>query len=137
PLGVGVLYVRSDAAAKPNRDAGNGPGPARKASDCVHMATANAAPVLSIPAALEFHEAIGPASRKARLWALREWQVVQVSYLEHVEGLTPDDPDLYGAITSFRIAGRTTTAENNAIAAALLDEHRIFTVQRNGPHRGA
>lgn len=137
PLGVGVLYVRGGAAAKLNRDAGNGPGLARDASDCVHMGTANAAPFLSIPPALEFHEAIGSASRTARLRALRDRWVGQVRHLERVEVLTPDDPDLYGAITSFRIAGRTTAAENNAIAAALLDDHRIFTVQRSGPHRGA
>ena len=38
---------------------------------------------------------------------------------------------------SFRIAGRTSQADNDAIAADLLNRHRIFTVSRGGVARGA
>ena len=46
-------------------------------------------------------------------------------------------PRLHGGITSFRLAGRTGVQDNMAVAKRLLDEHRIFTVHRDGPVRGA
>ena len=54
-----------------------------------------------------------------------------------LEILTPADPRLCGGITSFRIEGLTSGAENAAIARRLLADHRIFTVHRTGPARGA
>jgi selenocysteine lyase/cysteine desulfurase len=46
--------------------------------------------------------------------------------------LTPEDPALTGAITSFRLHGRGTREANAALAATLLDEFGIFTFQRSG-----
>jgi isopenicillin-N epimerase len=54
-----------------------------------------------------------------------------------IEILTPKDPRLHGGITSFRFSGRTSEADNIAIAKRLLDEYRIFSVQRSGPAAGA
>ncbi len=51
--------------------------------------------------------------------------------------MTPADPRLHGGITSFRLAGRTSEADNIAVAKRLLDDHRIFSVHRTGPARGA
>jgi selenocysteine lyase/cysteine desulfurase len=53
-----------------------------------------------------------------------------------VEILTPEEPAMYGTITAFRISGRTSEADNVAIATELMDRHRIFTVRRGGPARG-
>ena len=52
--------------------------------------------------------------------------------LPQVQILTPDDPAMHGAITSFRLRGRTSHDDNVALAKALLDKHRIFTVHRDG-----
>ena len=38
---------------------------------------------------------------------------------------------------SFRLRGRTSHDDNVALAKALLDQHRIFTVHRDGPASGA
>jgi selenocysteine lyase/cysteine desulfurase len=57
--------------------------------------------------------------------------------LPHVQILTPEDPRLYGAITSFRLRGRTSHEENVALAKTLLDKHRIFTVHRDGLASGS
>ena len=54
----------------------------------------------------------------------------------NLELLTPDDPSMYGAITSFRVAGRTSEADNTAIVQYLFDRYRIFTVRRGGPVKG-
>ena len=57
--------------------------------------------------------------------------------LPQVQILTPDDPKLYGAITSFRLRGRTSHDDNVALAKTLLDKHRIFTVHRDGVAAGS
>jgi hypothetical protein len=42
-----------------------------------------------------------------------------------------------GAITAFRLRGRTSHEENVALAKILLDKHRIFTVHRDGLASGS
>ncbi len=54
-----------------------------------------------------------------------------------IEVLTPNDPALHAGITSFRIKGKTTPAENMAFRKLLFDRHKVFTVERLGPARGA
>ncbi|MNW17117.1 hypothetical protein D3C71_2161910 [compost metagenome] len=39
-------------------------------------------------------------------------------------------------ITSFRLAGKTSAADNNAIVAELRDKHGIFSVRRAGVAKG-
>lgn len=46
--------------------------------------------------------------------------------------LTPDDPRLYTGLTSFRLKGQTSDAENSALAARLFEEYGIFTVYHSG-----
>jgi selenocysteine lyase/cysteine desulfurase len=58
-----------------------------------------------------------------------------VQDLPQVQILTPDD--LHGAITSFRLRGRTSHDENVALAKTLLDKYRIFTVHRDGLASGS
>ena len=89
------------------------------------------------PTALAFQAAIGAAPREARLRALRDRWVRPLRDLPQVQILTPDDPRLYGAITSFRLRGRTSHDDNVALAKALLDKHRIFTVHRDGLGSGS
>ena len=45
-------------------------------------------------------------------------------------------PALYGAITSFRLAGKTSKADNDAIVAKLRDTHKVLTVRRAGVAKG-
>jgi isopenicillin-N epimerase len=39
---------------------------------------------------------------------------------------------MHCGMTSFRISGRSSRADNDAIVAHLLNAHRIFTVRREG-----
>ena len=131
PLGVGALYIRRE------RIGAIDPDPAEKASSTdiaarVHTGTPDYAAQLTVPAALEFQAAIGAARREARLRALRDRWVHAVRDLPQIQVLTPEDPSLYGAITSFRLRGRTSKDDNVALAKTLLDKHRIFTVYRDG-----
>jgi selenocysteine lyase/cysteine desulfurase len=136
PLGVGAIYVRRE------RIGAIDPDPAEKPTSTdiltrVHTGTPDYAAQLTLPAALAFQSAIGGARREARLRALRDRWVRQVVSLPQVQILTPEEPGLYGAITAFRLRGRTSHEDNVALARALLDKHRVFTVHRDGVASGS
>jgi selenocysteine lyase/cysteine desulfurase len=50
--------------------------------------------------------------------------------------LTPNDPHLVGAITSFRLRGNGDRAFNAQVARTLTEEFGIFTVARSGLAKG-
>ena len=136
PLGVGALYIRRDSIGAIDADPAENPASSDIRSR-VHPGTPDYAALLTVPTALAFQAAIGGARREARLRALRDRWVFAVRDLPNVQILTPDDPKLYGAITSFRLRGRTSPDDNVALAKALLDRHRIFTCHRVGLASGA
>jgi selenocysteine lyase/cysteine desulfurase len=136
PLGVGAVYIRRD------RISAIDPDPAEKPTSTdiqarVHTGTPDYAAQLTVPTALSFQAAIGAAPRAARLRALRDRWVHAVRDLPQVQILTPDDPDMHGAITSFRLGGRVSHEDNVAFAKTLLEKYRIFTVHRDGLASGS
>lgn len=137
PLGVGALYIRKDKVDLIDPDPANAPPFAANSQARVHTGTVDFAAQLTVPAALDFQDGIGDAARTARLRYLRDRWAGELRDMPEVEILTPRDPRLYGGITSFRFAGRTSMEDNVAVAKCLLDEHRIFTVHRGGVARGA
>lgn len=137
PLGVGAIHVRTSALDRIDRDPANDISIPDNLQARVHTGTVDFAAQLSIPDALAFQRKIGSSRRAARLAALRDRWVEQVRNHPRIEVLTPDDPALHGGITSFRIWGRTSEADNKMIAKRLLDEHGIFTVHRTGVAAGA
>lgn len=135
PLGVGVVYIRK--ARLPDIDVSILEGPSPLIDARCHTGTMNYASVLAIADAIAVHEAIGPAAKARRLSYLRDRWVKSLRGHPGIEILTPDDPTLHAGITSFRLTGRTMPAQNVAIRKALFDRHRIFTVERLGPAKGA
>ena len=136
PLGVGAIIIRRDRIGSIDPDPAENP----KSTDIltrVHTGTPDYAAQLTIPAALQFQAAIGGARRAARLRALRDRWVHQLIGLPQIQILTPEEPGGYGAITSFRLRGRTSHEDNVALAKTLLDKHRIFTVHRDGLSSGS
>ena len=137
PLGVGGIHIRKTALDRIDRD------PANPATDRdtivarIHTGTSDFASLLTVPTALAFQQVIGRERRAARLRALRDRWVSKVRGVPGIEVLTPDDPQLHGAITSFRFAGITSVEGNIALAKRLLERHRIFTVHRDGVAKGA
>jgi selenocysteine lyase/cysteine desulfurase len=89
-----------------------------------------------VPAALDFHEAVGAPHKAARLRYLRDLWVKAVRGTRGIDILTPDEPGSVAAITSFRLHGRGGRAENQALVSTLLDRYGIFTVWRAGVARG-
>ncbi|SER20888.1 aminotransferase class V-fold PLP-dependent enzyme [Sphingobium sp. YR768] len=137
PLGVGVIYIRRDKIELIDPDSANSPPFTASTYSRVHTGTVDFAAQLTVPAALDFQDAIGDAARAARLRHLRDLWAESLRGMNGLEILTPADPRLHGGITSFRLAGRTSLQDNVAVAKRLLDDHRIFTVHRDGPAHGA
>jgi isopenicillin-N epimerase len=137
PLGVGAIYIRKDRIGAIDPDPAAEAPVANDMLSRVHTGTPDYSAQLTVPAALAFQASIGAARRAARLRALRDRWVRQVISLPRVQILTPEDPTMHGAITSFRLRGRTSHEDNVALAKALLDKYRIFTVHRDGLASGS
>ena len=137
PLGVAGIWIRkgmtdaiAPSPAEPDAAADN-------TEARVHQGTVDYSAQLTVPAALDFQKTIGTPAKLARLHYLRNRWVSALRGLEGLEILLPDDPRLHGATTAFRIAGRTSTADNIAITDALLDRFGIMSVHRAGLAAGA
>ena len=104
---------------------------------CALPISVNFAALLSVSEAIEIHNGIGVANKAARLRYLRDRWAKALRGRPGIEILTPDDPAMHAGITSFRLTGVTTMAANAALRKTLFDRWRIFTVERDGPARGA
>ncbi|GGY30614.1 aminotransferase class V-fold PLP-dependent enzyme [Pseudoduganella albidiflava] len=137
PLGLGFLYIREARLADIGVQAGATNFPATDIRSRVHAGTVNMAAIMTIPAALKFHGQVPLAERAARLRGLRDDWVRQVIDVPGVQILTPEEPGMSGAVTSFRLRGRTGFEDNVALSRRLADEFGIFTVARSGPAGGS
>ena len=134
PVGAGLLYIKKERLASVDRMMGDEDSPPDSVQSRVHSGTAHFATFLTVPAALDFHFAIGPGYKAARLKYLRNLWVNKARALNSVDILAPDE--MSAAITSFRIRGRTGTAETEQLVTRLRDVHGILTVRRSGIARG-
>nr|WP_279630523.1 aminotransferase class V-fold PLP-dependent enzyme [Paraburkholderia aspalathi] len=132
PLGVGFMYIRKERLPDIDRAFCDEDNPPDDIRSRVHSGTTNTANVMTIPAALAFHDSIGIQNKCARLRYLREYWVSRVRDVKNVQILTPDDPRCYGAITSFRIKDKTTKNDNVRIVNQMYDQHKVFTTRRGG-----
>lgn len=137
PLGVAALWIRQSAILQiaPARDEPDADD--STAQSRLHLGTFDFAPLLTVPAAFDFQARITTPTKLARLQYLRNRWVRAARAIDGVEVLLPDDPRLHGASTSFRIKGRTSTADNIAITDALLKRFNIMSVHRSGLAAGA
>jgi len=136
PLGVGFIYVAKSRLADMDRAMGDEDWAPTDIRSRVHTGTYNFASVLVLPGALALHQQIGPRAKALRLRHLRDYWVSRVRGFKGLEILTPDEPGMAAGITSFRLAGKGTAADNNAIVAQLRDQFGVFTVRRAGVAKG-
>lgn len=137
PLGVGLVYIRKNRLTDIDPYMA-GPEAARGGIFTrVHTGTMNFAAILAVANALDFHLAIGPARKAARLRALRDMWAETLRGVAGIDILTPADPRIGAGITAFRLKGHDSVAANVADAQELLDQHHIFTVMRDGLAHGA
>lgn len=136
PIGVGAMYIKESRLGDVDRMLNDEASAAASINSRVHTGTTNFAAYLSVPAALDFHDAVGPALKAARLRYLRDRWVGAVRGTAGIDVLAPDDPGMTAAITSFRLHGRGTRAENQDVARELIEKHKLFTVWRTGIAKG-
>ncbi|MDJ1157660.1 aminotransferase class V-fold PLP-dependent enzyme [Chelatococcus sp. SYSU_G07232] len=136
PVGVGFLYVRKQRLGDIDRHFADEDWPADDIRSRVHTGTLNFAAALTVPAAIDLHESITAAAKEARLRHLRNYWVERARKLPAIEILTPDDASMHAGITSFRLAGKGSRDDNNAIVGTLRDKHRVLTVRRAGVAKG-
>ncbi len=137
PLGVGLAYIRRDRIADIDPHMGATERDLSSIATRVHPGTVNFGAFLSIPAAIDFHEGVGVAFKEARLRYLRDLWAEPARANPKIEILTPNDPSMHAGITCFRLKGKTSDADNIALAKRLLDEFGIFTVYRTGLAKGS
>jgi selenocysteine lyase/cysteine desulfurase len=135
PLGVGVVYIRKPRIGDVD------PSPLEHASDRIdariHTGTVNYATLLAVSDAIDVHDSIGVKAKAARLRYLRDRWAETMRGRPGIEILTPNDPALHAGITSFRLTGKTSMAENETLRRLLFDRWKIFTIERAGPAKGA
>ena len=131
PVGAGVMYIREGRLGDIDVMLGD-EGPADRIDSRMHTGTANFATFLTVPAALDFNDAVGRPHKAARLKYLRDRWVGALRGTLGLDILAPDDPGMSAAITSFRLGGLTGREENQAVVRELLDRYGIFTVWRTG-----
>lgn len=136
PLGCGCLYIRRAQVQSIDPYFGDQDFAADDIRARIHTGSPNFGAWLTLPAALQLHQRIGVAAKAARLRHLRDYWVARARTLPNIDILTPDDPRLAAGITAFRIHGKTSQADNQALVAALRDRHQVYTVRREGPTAG-
>lgn len=136
PLGVGGFYVAKDRIPDIDPHMASLEKPSASINARVHSGTSNFAATLTVPAALDFQDAIGGAAKEARLRHLRSLWAEELRDMRGLEILTPADPRLSCGITSFRFSDRRSMADNEAVARELLERFKIFTVARDGLSKG-
>lgn len=137
PLGVGMMYIKKDRVLDIDPLRGEASADNDEVRTRVHTGTMNFAAVLTVPAALDFRENIGQKNIENRVRSLRNQWVDQVIDNNKVEILTPQDPRMHAAITSFRIKGKTSIEENRELVQTLTDKYGVFTVAISGISKGA
>ncbi len=137
PVGVGALYMRRGTLDKvapyPGEEDPENTSVARR----VHPATSNFAANLAIPAALDFHQAIGGANKEARLRYLRRLWTDETENMSHIELLGGGDEAAWSGLASFRLRGKNSGADARALQQQLEHEFGIFTVARYALNSGA
>ncbi len=138
PVGVAGFWIRPGAASMISAAAAEPDAKPEDVQAKVHQGTLDYAPQLTLPAALDFQQRVLPIPMKlARLQYLRNLWVKPLRGLSGLEIMLGDDPATFGAITSFRIAGHTSLADNIAITDTLFNQYKIMTVHRGGLADGA
>jgi selenocysteine lyase/cysteine desulfurase len=102
----------------------------------IHSGTTNFAAKVSVPAALDFHQAIGGPNKEARLRYLRSLWTGEAEQMRHIELLGGRDEDSWTGMGSFRLKGQESIEQVQKLQARLENEFGVFTVARKGLNSG-
>ncbi len=132
PLGTGGIYIRKERLQDISPWLGNrihGPEDIRAR---IPTGTVDFAARLTVPRAIEVHEAIGGAAKYRHLVRLRDYWVDRVRDIRGLEILLPDEPGRYGAVTGFRLPGMAGPDGAKKAAKLFLDKYGLLVVAKAG-----
>ena len=135
PVGMGAIYVRRGRVR--DLDAYMGEVDDDRIDTRIHTGTVNFAACMALPVALDLHQRIGVANKRARLLYLRNLWLDTLRDDEGVQMLASADPRLSSAIAAFRLRGQTTLADTAATAEQMVRHSGVFVVPRDGLASGA
>ncbi len=126
PLGAGLLHVRKDRIAKVWPLMGDASAPIDDIAKFERIGTLANWTILAIRDAIRFHEMIGVQRKEARLRYLQQYWTDRAREIPRVYLNTPRG-NRAAAIANVGISGMTP----DALAAALMDKHNVYTVPIN------
>ncbi len=132
PLGTGAMYIRRGTMDRIAPYPGESMADDAPIASRVHPGTFNFAARLAIPSALDFHQAVGPANKEARLRYLRGLWTAEAEQMPHIEVLGGADEESWTGIGSFRLAGKPSIEDATELQLRMEKEFGIFTVLRKG-----
>ena len=132
PVGTGALYMRRGTLDRVAPYPGEEDPDNTRIAARVHPGTFDFAARLAVPAALDFHEAVGPANKEARLRYLRRLWSDEARRMRHIEVLGGSDEASWTGIGSFRMVGKTTIDDAIKLQQRLENDFGIFSVVRKG-----
>ncbi|MEQ1605183.1 MAG: aminotransferase class V-fold PLP-dependent enzyme [Pyrinomonadaceae bacterium] len=135
PIGCGVIYINKPRIGDIDTYMAKLPG-STDITARIDTGTSNFAAHMAIPYAIDFHNKIGTAAKESRLRYLRSLWVEPARNMKGLTVLTPDDPKMVAALTSFRLDGVVSTKANDALMKHLNEKFGVLTVRRTGPDAG-
>lgn len=131
PLGVGFVFIRKSKLTRIEPHLGNRSFAESDIRCRLYAGTPSIGALLAVPAALDFHAAVGGAPVKAaRLAWLRTYWVSRVMHLPAFRLFSPLDTGDGTALVSFGMEGMTA----QELQQTLLQRFGIFTVVRSIGH---
>lgn len=137
PLGVGALYMKRGTLSKVAPYPGETDADDSRVGTRVHSGTVDFAAVLTVPPALAFHRAVGPAAKEQRLRYLHSLWSEPARAMPHIEVLGASDESSRSGMGAFRVRGETSVEAVKQLQIRLEQEFGIFTVMRDGLTSGA
>ena len=132
PVGVGALYMKKGSLKKVSPYPGETDMKNTSVNARVHTATVNFASILTLPAAIDFHNMLGAANKEARLRYLHSLWANEARNMPHIEVLGGTDAESTTGMGAFRLAGKSTLEDATALQNQLENEFGVFTVVRVG-----
>lgn len=137
PVGVGALYMKRGTLSKVKPYPGESDPDNSRIYTRIHMATSNFAAFLAIPAALAFHEQVGPKAKMERLKYLRQRWVKPALKMPHIEVLGALEAQHSCGMGAFRVRSQHSRKQVMALQKRLETDFGVFTVARHDLHSGS
>ncbi len=136
PLGTGGIYIRKERLTDIPPWLGNRIFDESDVCARIRSVTVDFASRLTVPKAIEAHQAIGPERKLAHLKALRNSWVERARDMSGVEVLLPDEANNHGAITSFRLPNMRGLAATKRAQQIFLSKYGVLVVAKTGLQSG-